>query len=51
MQVFYLGTHQPGWLASAGVELFVSHRRLAQRTACDGPPPGGHWTPAPTPNY
>jgi|ThiBio_1000_plan_1041568.scaffolds.fasta_scaffold00807_16 hypothetical protein len=25
---FYLGTHQPGWLARAGVPLFVSHRRL-----------------------
>jgi hypothetical protein len=25
---FYLGTHQPGWLATAGVELFVSDRRL-----------------------
>jgi hypothetical protein len=28
---FYLGTQQPGWLATAGVPLFVSHRRLAQR--------------------
>lgn len=28
--VFYLGTHQPGWLATAGVPLFVSHRRLAR---------------------
>lgn len=27
--VFYLGTHQPGWLAKAGVPLFISHRRLA----------------------
>ena len=26
--VFYLGTHQPGWLATAGVPLFVSDRRL-----------------------
>lgn len=25
---FYLGTHQPGWLAWAGVPLFVSDRRL-----------------------
>jgi hypothetical protein len=28
---FYLGTHQPQWLATAGVPLFVSHRRLAGR--------------------
>ena len=32
MQTFYLGTHQPGWLASESVPedvaLFVSHRRL-----------------------
>lgn len=26
--VFLLGTHQPGWLATAGVPLFVSDRRL-----------------------
>jgi hypothetical protein len=26
---FLLGTHQPGWLAKAGVPLFVSARRLA----------------------
>lgn len=31
MTVFYLGTHQPHWLAIAGVPLFVSHRRLAGR--------------------
>ena len=28
---FYLGTHMPNWLATAGVPLFVSHRRLAGR--------------------
>lgn len=28
---FYLGAHQPHWLASAGVPLFVSHRRLTGR--------------------
>jgi hypothetical protein len=28
---FYLGTHLPSWLATAGVRLFVSHRRLAGR--------------------
>ncbi len=28
---FYLGTHQPHWLATAGVPLFVSHRRLEGR--------------------
>lgn len=28
---FYLGTHLTGWLASCGVPLFVSHRRLAER--------------------
>jgi hypothetical protein len=27
--IFYLGTHQPGWLARLDVPLFVSHRRLA----------------------
>jgi hypothetical protein len=25
---FYLGSHQPGWLATAGVPLFISDRRL-----------------------
>jgi hypothetical protein len=29
--IFYLGTHQAGWLATAGVPLFVSRRRLARR--------------------
>lgn len=29
MDTFYLGTHQPGWLATANMPLFVSHRRLA----------------------
>ncbi|GAA4256508.1 deazapurine DNA modification protein DpdA family protein [Dactylosporangium darangshiense] len=29
--LFYLGAHQPHWLAVAGVPLFVSHRRLAGR--------------------
>ncbi|WP_437309936.1 DUF7221 family queuine tRNA-ribosyltransferase-like protein [Sorangium sp. So ce388] len=28
---FYLGTHHPSWLASAGVPLFVSRRSLAGR--------------------
>ncbi len=28
---FYLGTAEPGWLATAGVPLFVSHRRLNRR--------------------
>lgn len=28
---FYLGTHQPAWLATARVPLFVSRRRLAKR--------------------
>jgi hypothetical protein len=28
---FFLGTHHPHWLASAGVPLFVSRRRLARR--------------------
>jgi len=31
--VIYLGTHLPHWLATAGVPLFVSHRRLASRRA------------------
>lgn len=26
--MFYLGTHQPGWLARLSVPLFVSDRRL-----------------------
>lgn len=28
---FYLGAHHPNWLATAGVPLFVSHRRLLGR--------------------
>lgn len=28
---FYLGTHRPGWLATAGVPLFVSYRTLSPR--------------------
>lgn len=28
---FYLGTHQPAWLARAGVPLFVANQRLAGR--------------------
>ncbi|MGR6921236.1 deazapurine DNA modification protein DpdA family protein [[Actinomadura] parvosata] len=28
---FYLGVHHPNWLSTAGVPLFVSHRRLAGR--------------------
>lgn len=31
MEQFYLGTHQPHWLATAAVPLFVSHRRLVDR--------------------
>jgi hypothetical protein len=31
MTTFYLGTHEPSWLAKAGFPLFVSHRRLALR--------------------
>lgn len=31
MDAFYLGTHMPQHLASAGVPLFVSHRRLVGR--------------------
>jgi hypothetical protein len=31
MECFYLGTHQPSWLTSVTVPLFVSHRRLAAR--------------------
>ena len=29
--LFYLGTHEPSWLARAGVPLFVSDRRLRRR--------------------
>jgi hypothetical protein len=32
VSTFYLGTHQPAWLAVAGVPLFVSRRRLAGQT-------------------
>lgn len=28
---FYLGVHEPAWLARSSVPLFVSHRRLARR--------------------
>lgn len=28
---FYLGTHMPNWLETAGVPLFISHRRLSGR--------------------
>lgn len=28
---FYLGSHLPNWLASAGVPLFISHRRLSRQ--------------------
>lgn len=31
--IFYLGTHEVSWLATIGVPLFVSHRRLALRRA------------------
>lgn len=31
VHTFYLGSHQPHWLATAGVPLFISHRRLADR--------------------
>jgi len=31
MHTFYLGSHMPNWLATAGVPLFISHRRLADR--------------------
>lgn len=31
MATFYLGTHETSWLATAGVPLFVSRRRLAAR--------------------
>lgn len=31
MTLFYLGTHEPSWLARAGVPLFISHRRLSRQ--------------------
>jgi pimeloyl-ACP methyl ester carboxylesterase len=44
---FYLGTHQPGWLESAAVPLFVSDRRAAQPpTPAPAPSGRGRWTPA-----
>jgi hypothetical protein len=33
VKTFYLGTHQPHWVATAGVPLFVSHRRLMRYKA------------------
>ena len=39
--VFFLGTHQPGWLATAPVPLFISDRRL--RTYKTLPRAAGPW--------
>lgn len=42
---FYLGTHRPGWLATAGVPLFVSRRTLGPVKALPravAPNPGGY---------
>lgn len=30
--IFYLGTHRPKWLEIAGVPLFISHRRMRERS-------------------
>ncbi|MFG2694834.1 hypothetical protein [Kitasatospora sp. NPDC048407] len=38
---FFLGTHQPDWLARTAVPLFVSHRRLAHRKTL--PRAAGMW--------
>lgn len=38
---FYLGTHQPGWLARTDVPLFVSARRLRERKSL--PRASGRW--------
>lgn len=38
---FYLGTHEPAWLAFTDVPLFVSHRRLARRSSM--PRARGRW--------
>jgi hypothetical protein len=38
---FFLGTHHPHWLASAGVPLFVSRRRLVRRRTL--PVAAGPW--------
>jgi hypothetical protein len=38
---FYLGTHEPSWLARTEVPLFVSHRRLARQQAL--PRAVGRW--------
>lgn len=43
MTHFYLGTHQPHWLATVPVPLFVSHRRLAGRRALPQRPQGQAW--------
>ena len=41
LPTFYLGTHQPAWLATAGVPLFISHRRLTGRRTL--PRAGAPW--------
>lgn len=38
---FYLGTHEPSWLAKAGVPLFISRRRLARNKGI--PVAAGRW--------
>jgi len=40
--VFYLGTHEPGWLARFSVPLFVSRRRLARCVRL--PRAAGRWS-------
>lgn len=41
--IFYLGTHQPAWLATVGVPLFVSRVRLAGRRKLPCRPSGSIW--------
>lgn len=41
---FMLGTHQPGWLATAGVSLFVPIGVGAATGTCPRLPRRGRWT-------
>lgn len=40
---FYLGTHQPGWLWTTDVPLFISRRRLTKRNRDNLEPSLGRW--------
>lgn len=48
---FYMGSHQPHWLATTEVPLFVSHRRLAARRSFPARPPPGLSIRVRSPNW